>query len=228
MVSALGDDARERLVVVGEIAAEVAHELRNVLQVISASAYVARHEVSRGEASAALPHVLKIEKNARIAHGIVDDLMALARGETLHSEPVLLAEVLVAARADLDPDAARWDDDVEPRDLRVRAHPGLLVRLLHVLFDNAIQACAPRPPGVTTRARAAQARVIVDVSDDGPGVPAEIAARVFDPLVTARPGGTGLGLALARRIATAHGGSIQLVDTAGAVGATFRLELPGA
>jgi signal transduction histidine kinase len=51
---------------------------------------------------------------------------------------------------------------------------------------------------------------------------------VFDPLVTARPGGTGLGLALARRIATAHGGSIQLVDAAGAVGATFRLELPGA
>jgi signal transduction histidine kinase len=219
------DDARERLAVVGEIAAEVAHELRNVLQVISASAYVARHEATRGEAAAALPHVVKIEKNARIAHGIVDDLMALARGETLHSEPVLLAEVLVAARAELAPDAAQWEDQLQPRDLRVRAHAGLVVRLLHVLYDNAIQATAPRAPRIATRAHGAAGRVVLDVADDGPGVPAHIAARVFEPLVTARPGGTGLGLALARRIATAHGGTIQLVETA--AGATFRVELPG-
>ncbi len=224
-MAGLDDDARERLVVVGEIAAEVAHELRNVLQVISASAYVARHEVSRGEAAGALPHVLKIEKNARIAHAIVDDLMALARGETLHSEPVLLNEVLVAARNDIPPEAAQWSDDVDPHDLKVRAHPGLLTRLLHVLYDNAIHASAPRPPHVATLARAVGGRVYIDIADDGPGVPPEIAARVFDPLVTARPGGTGLGLALARRIATAHGGSIALVDTQS--GATFHLELPG-
>lgn len=219
------DDGRERLAVVGEIAAEVAHELRNVLQVISASAYVARHEATRGEAAAALPHVVKIEKNARIAHAIVDDLMALARGETLHSEPVLLAEVLVAARAELAPDAAQWEDDLEPRDLRIRAHAGLVVRLLHVLYDNSIQASAPRAPRITTRARTVGGRAVLEVVDDGPGVPAQIAQRVFEPLVTARPGGTGLGLALARRIATAHGGTIRLVE--GTPGATFRVELPG-
>ncbi len=222
----LDDDARERLVVVGEIAAEVAHELRNVLQVISASAYVARHEVGKGEAAAALPHVVKIERNARIAHGIVDDLMALARGETLHSEPILLAEVLVAARDDIPPEAAGWVDELVPKDLRVRAHAGLLVRLLHVLYDNSIHASAPRPPQITTRGHASGGRVLVDVIDDGPGVPPSIAARVFDPLVTARPGGTGLGLALARRIATAHGGTIRLLEST--AGATFQLELPGA
>ncbi len=224
MGSSSEEEARERLAVVGEIAAEVAHELRNVLQVISASAYVARQEATKGDAAATLPHVTKIEKNARIAHGIVDDLMALARGETLHSEPVLVAEVVVASRAELAPGAATWEDALEPHDLRVRAHPGLLVRLLHVLYENAIQASAPRPPRIRTRARAEQARVVVEVSDDGPGVPAQVAARVFEPLVTARPGGTGLGLALARRIATAHGGSIALVDAG--PGATFRIELP--
>lgn len=221
----MDDDARERLAVVGEIATEVAHELRNVLQVISASAYVARHEAGRGEAPAALPHILKIEKNARIAHGIVDDLMALARGETLHSEPILLAETLVAARDDIEPSAAQWDDALAPHDLRVRAHAGLLVRLLHVLYENAIQACAPRAPVVSTRARVEGGRVLLEVADDGPGVPSQIRARVFEPLVTARAGGTGLGLALARRIATAHGGTIQLVEATG--GATFRIELPG-
>jgi signal transduction histidine kinase len=217
-------DVRERLAVVGEIAAEVAHELRNVLQVISASAYVARHDAGKGDAAAALVHIAKIEKNARVAHGIVDDLMALARGEPLHSEPVPLADVLVAARADLAADAADWDDALEPRDLRLRVHAGLLARLLHVLYDNSIQACAPRAPRVTTRASASSHGAVVEVTDDGPGVPPEIAARVFDPLVTSRPGGTGLGLALARRIVRAHGGKIELV--AGTGGATFRVELP--
>jgi signal transduction histidine kinase len=219
------DDARERLVVLGEIAAEVAHELHNVLQVISASAYVARQEAARGDAAAALPHVAKIEKSARVAHGIVDDLMGLARGEMLHAEPVLVAELVLAARTDLEPDAATWDDALEPQQLRVRGHPGLLIRLLHALYENAIQASAPRAPRIATRASAALDRVVIDVGDDGPGVPAHLAARVFEPLVTARPGGTGLGLALARRIASAHGGSITLVP--GAPGATFRLELPG-
>ena len=220
------DEARQRLAVVGEIAAEVAHELRNVLQVISASAYVARQEAARGDAAATLPHVAKIEKNARIAHGIVDDLMSLARAEALHAEPVLVAEVMVASRDDLAAGVAEWDDRIEPRDLRVRAHPGLLARLFHVLYENAVHASAPRAPTIVTMAKADGGRVTVDVRDDGPGVPESVAARVFEPLVSARPGGTGLGLALARRIAAAHGGSVSLVP--GGPGATFRIELPAA
>jgi two-component system, NtrC family, sensor histidine kinase HydH len=223
-----GDETRERLVVVGEIAAEVAHELRNVLQIISGSAYVARQEVDRGDAAAARPHVAQIETHAREAHAIVDDLMALARGEPLRSEPVLLVEAMVAARADFDAASASWLDAVEPHDVRVRAHPGLLARLLHVLYENAIHASAPRGPAIATRARTRDGRVVIEVGDDGPGVPAAIAMRVFEPLVTARPGGTGLGLALARRIAMAHGGSIELVESQPETqGATFRIDLPG-
>lgn len=220
---------RERLAKLGEIAIEIAHELRNVLQVISSSAYVARHETTRGDARAALPHVLKIEKSARTAHGIVDDLMALARGD-LQFESILLADVLVAVRAELTPGGGpgrvAWDDALDPPDQRVLAHAGLLVRLFHTLYENAIQASAPAAPRIATRARAAAGRVIIDVTDDGPGVPADVAARVFEPLVTARAGGTGVGLALARRIADALGGSIALVEDA-SPGATFRIELAG-
>ena len=77
------DAARERLVMLGEIAVEMAHELRNVLQIISANAYLARQEAGKGNAEAALQHVTLVEKNARAAHGIVDDLMALALGDAL-------------------------------------------------------------------------------------------------------------------------------------------------
>src|SRR5580658_9796830 len=113
MVGGDDDEARERFVALGEIAAEVAHELRNVLQVISASAYVAKHEATRGDAPACLPHIAKIERNARVAHGIVDDLMALARSKALQAEPVLLAEVLVGARSEV-PGEVKWEDSLEP------------------------------------------------------------------------------------------------------------------
>jgi signal transduction histidine kinase len=222
------EDGRSRLVLAGEIAAEVAHELRNVLQIIGASAFVARQTAARGDAGAALEHVVKIERNTRIALGIVDDLMVLARGEAIRREAVPIADVVAAARADL-PGGPCWRDELEPPHLSVRANPGLLIRLVHALYDNAVHAgnaVAQSVTTITTRARAEGGRIVIEVADDGPGVPPGIAARVFDPLVTARPGGTGLGLALARRIALAHGGSIALVDPAGRPGTTFRIDLP--
>jgi signal transduction histidine kinase len=212
-------EARERLIAIGEIAAEVAHELRNALQIISANVYLAKQSPSES-----LPFLAKIERNARLAHGIVDDLMALARGEPAHAEPALLVEVLVAAREDLPEPGPDFADELAATDLRVRAHVGLLSRLFHVLYENAIRAKAPDKVNVTTRARIEGSRAIVEVADDGPGVPPDIAETLFEPLVTARPGGTGLGLALARRIAAAHAGSIVLVPSER--GATFRIDLP--
>ena len=187
---------------------------------IAASAYLARQDPPQS-----LPHIQKIEKNARLAHSIVDDLMSLARGEPAHAEPVLFAEVVVAARADLSPEAASWTDQLTPSDIRVRAHTGLLTRLFHVLYENAIGACHGRAPTITTRAWAEDGKVVIEVEDDGPGVAAELAPRIFDPLVTGRTGGTGLGLALARRIAAAHNGSIVLAEPSGK-GARFRVEIP--
>ena len=222
MDSGGADDKRERLLAIGEIAAEVAHELRNALQIISANAYLAKQDPS-----SCGPQLARIERSARLAHGIVDDLMALARGEPAHAEPVLFVEIMVAAREDLPERCAVWNDRVDPAQLRVRAHEGLLSRCLHVLYENAVGASAPRTPAIETRAWAEDGRVVIEVADDGPGVPPEIASTIFEPLVTARAGGTGLGLALARRVVAAHSGSIALVASApGTTGATFRVELP--
>jgi signal transduction histidine kinase len=214
--------SREGLALLGEIAAEAAHELRNLLQVIGSSAFVARQEIDKANGLGAVAHVAKIERSVRLGHAIVDDLMSLARGGTLHREPALLTEMLDAARADLG-DGARFIDSIDPANLTLNVNSTLFARLLHALYENAVQASAPRVPSIMTSARAETGRIVVEVTDDGPGIPAEMVSRVFEPLASVRPGGTGLGLSLARRIAQTHGGSIAVVESSG--GASFRVEL---
>jgi len=221
-------DTQERLAAIGEIATAVAHELRNALQIISANVYLAKQDLAASEGN-----LTRIEKSARLAQGIVDDLMALARGEPAHAEPVLLVDVLLVSREDLPEHGATYDDRIDPSQLEVGAHRGLLGRCLHVLYENAIAASAPRRPLIVTRAWTEHDRVIIEVTDDGPGVPDGIASTIFEPLVTARAGGTGLGLALAKRVVAAHAGTITFVPSShvsqasqASSGATFRVELP--
>jgi signal transduction histidine kinase len=221
------DSAYDQLATIGEVAAEIAHELQNALHVIAARAFLARVDASRGATDTTVAHIALIEDSAHHAHAIVDDLMCLARQEAIRSEVVSLPYVMHAARKDLTNRCARWDDRIEPAGLNVRGHGSLLVRMLHALYENAIHASSPRHPVIATEAHLLDDDIVVDVTDDGPGVPVELRDRLFDPLVTARPGGTGLGLALARRIVRAHGGTLILCRS-DSVGATFRVALPSA
>ena len=212
------DRRLQELAAVGEIAQEIVHELRNALLVISASTYLAQ----KNPAGAA-PHLQKVERHTRVAQSIVDGMMALARGESLPLEPTPLALVLASARGGTR-GLGTFEDEVE--GLVVMAHPTLLSRVFRCLYENAAQAAPPSGVVVRTSARLLGDRVVMTVSDDGPGVPELIRETLFEPLVTAREGGTGLGLALSRRIVAALGGEIGL--SASDRGACFRLDLRAA
>jgi signal transduction histidine kinase len=199
----------------GEITAEIAHELRNSIQVIVTHAFLGRRDVA-----ASGPHLAKIEEQARRAQSIIDDVLLLARGDAPKETFPLADAVSAVARAF----EGRAEVSVSfPSDLRASGHPGLLERLFSVLVENAIHAHGATPR-VDVSASVADGRIHIVVSDDGPGIPEEMVPRIFEVGVSGKKGGTGLGLALAHRIARAHGGDVRYVGSAS--GARFAIDLP--
>ncbi len=129
-----------------------------------------------------------------------------------------------------------WHVGVDPA-LTVEADPEHLFRILGNLVRNAVQALDQaedlgRPALVSVTARRDGQRVLIDVADNGPGVPPRARAALFRAFQgSSKKGGTGLGLAIAAELVAAHGGTLRLLDTAsesapGGSGATFRIELP--
>jgi two-component system, OmpR family, sensor histidine kinase MtrB len=210
--------ANERLALLGEIAAEIAHELRNALQIISTSAYVAKAASEKAPAQ-----LERISRTTAGAQKLIDDLLDLARGDGVAREAVDVLGAVVDAREHMDPDRLVFVDEVDLA-LHFPLHPRLFARVLSILFDNAL-AVSGGVPKITTRAFLRERELVVDVEDDGPGVPPGLGDRIFDPLVRGRAGGTGLGLSLASRIVRAHGGSLSL-ETHAPAGARFRVVLP--
>jgi two-component system, OmpR family, sensor kinase len=209
------------------MAAAVAHEVRNPLGIIRGAV-----ELVRARSQDALPErdrerlsdVLgEVERLRRLTQDFLD----LSAEPALEPGPVDLAEV---AR-----DAARGSAAVHPElEVRialegaphVRGDPGRLRQVLANLLANAAQAGART---VRIDGAAEGGLVKVRVQDDGPGIPPEVRARLFDPFTTGREGGTGLGLAVSRRIVERHGGTLALAGANGAGGGTtFELRLPGA
>jgi signal transduction histidine kinase len=111
--------------------------------------------------------------------------------------------------------------------LHIDADPEQLFRILLNLLRNAEQAIKGRD-GAEIRVSASRngRRTLIHISDNGAGIPEKIRERLFQPFAgTARLGGSGLGLVIARELARAHGGDISLVST-GPQGTTFRIEIP--
>lgn len=122
------------------------------------------------------------------------------------------------------------DVKIPSEPLMVRADPVLIHVVLSNLVENALEAlasgCGEPAPRLEVEVERSDGSILVHVRDNGPGVPAELADRLFEPFVTGKPNGTGLGLALSRKIARAHGGDLTMGHAD--KGAHFILQLPEA
>lgn len=208
--------------------ADAAHELRTPIAGVQAVAEVTLAPDMPPEERERL-HLLLLRESRR-AGRLVDDLLVLARldaGIELRREPVDLLELArtEAERARIVAPDQRVEVHGEP--VPVPGDPSRLAQVLGNLLDNARRHAGP---GTVTVTVSAGHPATVLVADDGPGVPAADRERIFDRLVRldeARgdDGGAGLGLAIARGIARAHGGDLRCVDPPSGRGAAFELSL---
>lgn len=221
-------DRALRLAAAGAVGASVVHELRNALAVVSSSLYLAQRD--RHDEARLLAHLEKAAREVNRAQSVASAVLGLARGEALQRELTPVSALVDAARgAVVLPTNVTFSVRLDPPELAVLGDPVLLERLLSNLFLNAIEAFVGRGRGaIDVRASASGGAVEFVVEDDGPGVDSAVAAHIFDPLVTTKPQGTGLGLALVRTVARAHGGEAEAGPREGGSGMRVVVRLPEA
>jgi signal transduction histidine kinase len=205
--------------------AGIAHEVRNPLGGIELFGGLLREELEAGDPRRG--HVDRILKEIDVLGRTVNDFLQFARRTPLEPKPTGLAELCeeVAALVRRDAATAGIELVVEaPRELIAELDPRAVHGALLNLCRNAIQAT---PPGGRVRlaARAEGAALHFVVEDTGPGVPVDKRESIWRPFVTSKQKGTGLGLALVRKTAEAHGGEARLEDAEDG-GARFVLDLP--
>jgi two-component system, NtrC family, sensor kinase len=224
-------DHMERLAATGRLAAGVVHEARNLLTGTLGFAQVL---LSKAQEPAAVQDMARmIESEARRCVDILAGFLKLSRGSRESAR-------LLSALAIVGPVARLVAHPLQQRECTLSVAleddlPGVfgccgeLQRVLINLVLNACDAVGAGGHVLITGMPAADGGLELSVTDDGPGVPAELAERIFEPFFSTKTGGdgTGLGLSLSRSIVEAHGGRLTL-DRDAPAGASFTVYLPAA
>ncbi len=219
----LAQQARaERLATFGQLVGSIGHDLRNPLGVIETSLFILRGRV--GEEEKTVKHLDRISEQLGVANAIISSLLDMIRSRPLQRERVRLAEIVAgAAGAVKRPAGVALSVDGIDALPEVEGDPVQLRQVFVNLLENAVYAASPQG-AVAVRATARDGAVEVHVEDSGPGVDLATRRRLFEPLITTKERGIGLGLALVKQIAERHGGTVAYSDRAEG-GARFTVRL---
>ncbi len=227
----------ERLEAVAALSASLAHEIKNPLASIRSSVEQLSRSRYATEDERFLAELI-VRESDRLSR-ILNEFLDFSRVRATEFVPVDLREIATAVTRLVQEHPDCRDDAqivVDGSQTLMEGDPDLLHRVLYNLVLNAVQS-ARGPIQVTVGVRPAQAADVphgsdhlehaarLQVRDDGPGIPAEIRERLFEPFVSGRVGGTGLGLPIVQRAVEAHRGLV-FVDSASGTGTTFTILLP--
>jgi|KBSMisStandDraft_5_1062788.scaffolds.fasta_scaffold56463_2 two-component system sensor histidine kinase AtoS len=216
---------RQAVAAVGEFASALAHEIRNPLSAIRINLqHVEEHVGAQPSVRDPVRHALR---DIGRLESTVAGALRLARTGTMSMAPLALDDIIDAAARVVRPEAARRGIsllDPSASDARVRGNAAALEQLFLNLLLNAVEATPCGAGGrVGVEVRRDESAVDVSVWDTGEGFPENIRERAFEAFVTTKPEGTGLGLSVAKRIAAAHGGRIQIEPRTSRTVVTVRL-----
>ncbi len=225
---------RDRLAAVGEMAAAIAHEVKNPLAGIEVMAGLLRRRVA--DSPDAQKVLTDIITEAKMANKIVQEVLEFVRPIRLQVDRTAVESAVQSAVQLAETKVPRGNISVDvqvPAGLPViQGDQHQLTQLFTNLLTNAYEAMEGRGRVTVTATEtriddgtAGREAVLVELADEGPGMTPELAERVFSPFFTTKPQGSGLGLAIVRKIVDAHDGSIDLQTTPGH-GTTIRVTLP--
>ena len=230
---------RDRLAALGEMAAAIAHEVKNPLAGIEVMAGVLKRQLPESEDAQTI--LSDIIKEAKMANAIVVEVLDFVRPIRLQVERVSLADVVRDAVSMAESHVPRGQVRLSlelPEDLSpIQGDPHQLRQIFTNLLSNAFEALggagtvrlSAEQLATDEESAAADVPAVpmiqVEVTDDGPGIPADVIDRIFSPFFTTKPQGSGLGLAIVRKIVDAHDGRID-VSAPASGGTRFRVTLP--
>jgi len=216
----------ERLAAIGELAASLAHEIKNPLAGISGAIQIIKERFERDD-----PHreiIDEIQHQIARLDNTVRDLLIYARPTPLNKQPTDLAglidRVLTVLARERQFQPLQIIKHYPPEPIQVDLDPDQFEQVCMNIVLNAAQAMTG-PGQLVITLQADQAHCTLTFTDSGPGMPPQVARRAFEPFFTTKTRGTGLGLPICKKIVEAHGGEVEL-QTAPQKGTTIILRLP--
>jgi len=225
---------QERMSTMGRLTATVSHELRNPLAAIRTSLATVRG-IAAGKDAAVTRALDRCDRNIARCADIIDELLDFTRARQLNREVTPLTAWLAETADELDlPEGITLERDLSAAG-NVAIDRARLRQVIVNLVENATQALndpswQPSPGrvrSITLRTELAGPHIRLTIADTGPGIPADVLPRIFEPLFTTRGFGVGLGLPLVRQIVEQHGGTID-VDSSPGEGTAFSIWMPHA
>lgn len=213
-----------RLAAIGQVSASIAHELRNPLGSVRNAVYILKRRVPEGQ-DKWRQYLGIIDEEVSTADRIISELLEMSRLKKLFKCSTDLAEAVREAFDQIEPgNRISCQCRLTPDPFMVSADPSQLRQVLSNLMLNSIEAMNGSGQ-ITVDARRDKKFDIITFRDSGQGIRPDMRKRIFEPLFTMNPTGTGLGLTICRQIIEQHGGTIELTETK-SPGTAMMIRLP--
>lgn len=221
---------KERLAAIGQMSSVVGHEIRNPLAVINNSIYFIKMKVAAAGMTPdpkVVKHISIIESEVRQANGIIDEILGFARTRELNPKVQSLNTYIEELTMSFPvPEHIKLVQELTDANPMVNIDSDEMAQALRNLIKNGIEVMPEKGTLYIRTAVADEGRMAeIDVEDTGPGIPREALEKIFAPFFTTKARGTGLGLAVVKKVTDRHKGRLEVASTVGS-GTCFKIFLP--